>query len=64
MLSQVQDDGTEHVTAYASRVLTRPECHYHVTRQELLAAVTFIHHLRPYLLGREFLLRTDYRSLT
>lgn len=64
VLSQVQEDGTERVIAYASRVLTRPERNYCVTRRELLAVVTFVQHFRPYLLGRQFLLRTDHGSLT
>ena len=64
VLSQVQEDGSERVIAYASRVLTRPERRYCVTRRELLAVVTFVQHFRPYLLGRRFLLRTDHGSLT
>ena len=64
VLSQVQEDGRERVIAYASRVLTKPERRYCVTRRELLAVVTFVHHFRPYLLGRQFLLRTDHGSLT
>ena len=34
-----------------------------MTRRELLAVVEFVHHFRPYLLGREFTLRTDHGSL-
>jgi hypothetical protein len=59
-----QDDGREHVIAYASRTLSKPERRYCVTRRELLAVVTFIHHFRPYLLGRKFSLRTDHSSIT
>ena len=64
VLSQVQDDGSERVIAYGSRVLTRPERRYCVTRKELLAVVTYVQHFRSYLLGREFQLRTDHGSLT
>ena len=64
VLSQAQDDGSECVVAYASRVLTRPERRYCVTRRELLAVVTFTRHFRPYLLGRSFTIRTDHGSLT
>ena len=39
VLSQLQDDGTERVIAYASHVLTKPERRYCVTRRELLAVV-------------------------
>ena len=63
VLSQLQDDGTERVIAYASRVLTRPERRYCVTRRELLSVVTFTHHFRPYLLGGKFTIRTDHGSL-
>ena len=64
VLSQKQPDGTERVIAYASRVLSKPERCYCVTRKEFLAAVSFIKHFRPYLLGNPFILRTDHSSLT
>ena len=63
VLSQVQDDGVERVIAYASRVLTKAERRYCVTRKELLAVVTFVQYFRPYLLGSKFTLRTDHGSL-
>ena len=63
VLSQVED-GKETVIAYASRVLTKAERAYCVTRRELLAVVTFIQHFRVYLLGRHFVIRTDHGSLT
>ena len=62
VLSQVHLDGQEHV-AFASRVLSKAERKYSVTRKELLAVIVFIHHFRPYLLGRRFVLRTDHSSL-
>ena len=62
ILSQVQD-GKERVVAFASKKLNRAQQRYSVTRRELLAAVTFTHHFRHYLLGRKFLLRTDHGSL-
>ena len=39
VLSQSMEDGCEHVISYASRVLTKPERHYCVTRRELLAVL-------------------------
>jgi hypothetical protein len=62
VLSQVQD-GEERVIAYASRMLSTPERNYCVTRKELLAVVHFTKQFRPYLLGREFLIRTDHSAL-
>ena len=64
VLSQSQADGSESVIAHGSRTLFRPERRYCVTRKELLAVVTFVQHFCPYLLGCEFLLRTDHGSLT
>ena len=64
VLSQVQEDGQERVVAYASRVLSKPERRYCVTRKELLAVVAFVQHFRSYLLGSRFTLRTDHGSLT
>ena len=64
VLSQCDDEGRERVVAYASRTLSKAERRYCVTRRELLAVVAFTQHFRPYLLGREFLLRTDHGSLT
>ena len=40
ILSQADDSGRERVVAYASRVLTKSERCYCVTRRELLAEVT------------------------
>ena len=62
VLSQIQD-GKEIVIAYASRTLTSPEKNYCVTRKEMLAVVYFVKHFKHYLLGREFVLRTDHGSL-
>jgi transposase InsO family protein len=62
VLSQVQD-GQERVIAYASRVLTKAERNYCVTRRELLAIVVFVRQFHHYLVGRRFLLRTDHAAL-
>ena len=63
VLSQLGEDGLEHVIGYTSRLLTKPERRYCVTRKELLAVVVFTQQFRPYLLGEKFLLRTDHHSL-
>ena len=49
VLSQIQEDGNEKVITCASRVLSKPEWQYCVTRRELLAVVTFLKHFRHYL---------------
>ena len=64
VLSQTDEEGRERVITYASRLLSKPERRYCVTRRELLAVVTFTRHCRPYLVGRHFTLRTDHGSLT
>jgi len=62
VLSQIQD-GEERVITFASRVLSKAECRYSVTRLELLAVVTYIKYFRQLLLGKHFILRTDHGSL-
>ena len=64
VLSQLDSEGRERVIAFGSRLLTKPERQYCVTRRELLAVVTFIRQYRPYLICRRFTLRTDHGSLT
>lgn len=62
VLSQVQE-GEERVIAYASRTLSGPEKNYCATRRELLAVVFYINQFRSYILGREFVVRTDHSAL-
>ena len=64
VLSQLQEDGSECVVAYASRVLSKQERNYCVTRRELLAVVAFLQHFRQYLFGTPFTIRTDQSALT
>ena len=63
VLAQRDDQGREQVVAYGSRLLSKVERKYCVTRRELLAAVVFTNQFRPYLFGRQFILRTDHGSL-
>ena len=60
-LSQVQN-GVERTIAYASNILLPAQKRYCVTRKELLAVVKFTDQFRHYLLGKEFILRTDHHS--
>jgi len=56
-------NGEERVIAYASRIFSVPERNYCVTRKELLAVVYFAKQFRSYLLGQEFLIRSDHSAL-
>ena len=62
VLSQIIE-GEERVIAYGSRILTKAERQYCITRRELLAVVHFSRYFRHYLTGRKFILRTDHASL-
>lgn len=62
VLSQVQD-GRERVIAYASRTLNKAEKNYCVTDKELLAVKHFIEYFYQYLLGQQFVVRSDHQAL-
>ena len=62
VLSQVQD-GKERVIAYASNKLSQSQLRYCITRKELLAAYYYILHFKHYLIGGNFILRTDHKAL-
>lgn len=61
ILSQKQE-GVDKVIAYYSRVLSKTEKNYCISR-EFLATVDSIKSLRHYLLERKFLIRINYISL-
>ena len=67
-LSQMQwseqtEKYVERPVAFASKSLTKVQRRYCVTRRELLAVVTFLQQFRNYLLGRQFVVRNDHRTL-
>ena len=62
VLSQMQD-GVEKVIEYSSKKFTKSELRYCVTRKELLAVYNFMLQFRHYLLGRQFIVRSDHRAL-
>ena len=62
VLSQVGPDG-ERVVAYFSRAFNKAERRYCVTRRELLVVVLSIRHLRYYLCGLPFTVKTDHSAL-
>ena len=62
VLSQIQS-GEERVIAYRSRIYGKAEINHCTMRKELLAVVYFMKLFKQYLLGREFLVRTDHAAL-
>ena len=62
VISQIQD-GKERVIAYASRTLNKSERNYCVTDKELLGIRYFLEYFRHYLLGRDFVFRSDHEAL-
>lgn len=63
VLSQVYD-GEERVVGYFSKMLITEELNYCVMQKEMLAVIKATKHFRNYLLGKNFLIRTDHASLT
>lgn len=63
VLLQEHLDGMERLIAYGSRSLHTSKRNYCATRLEMLSMVEFVEHFRYYLLGCEFLVRTDYQAL-
>ena len=49
--------------AYASKSMTKSQRQYCATRRELLAIVVFVQQFRHFLLGRQFVVRTDHSAL-
>ena len=62
VLSQLDDQGSEVVIAYASSTLSSSQRSYTATNRECLAVVHFCEHFRHYLLGSRFTLRTDHAA--
>lgn len=62
VLSQIQD-GSEKFFRYFSKILSKPERNYCVTRRELVAVVKCMEHWYKYLYGRKFLLTIDDAAL-
>jgi hypothetical protein len=62
-LYQDQPDVVKHPLGFWSRGLTSAEKNYSTTEKEYLDIVWAILHLRPYLEGKRFVVRTDHHSL-
>ena len=63
VLSQVDDVGEEHPNAFFSRKLLPREERYSTVEKECLAIKLALQAFRVYLLGRQFTVQTDHRSL-
>lgn len=64
VLSQLDQNGQEHVVAYASKVLEKHQRNYSTTDLEALAVVWAIKYFQHYLYGRRFEVVTDHEALT
>ena len=62
VLSQIQN-GEERVLYYASKTLSKSQKQYCITRKELLAIYTFVMKFKHYLIGKQFVVRTDHQAL-
>ena len=56
-------NGVERLIGFGSFVLDSAPRNYCTNRKELLAVMRFTRHIKHYLLGRHFTLRTDHNSL-
>ena len=63
VLSQLDDDEIERPVAYYSRKLLPREENYSAVEKECLAIKLTTHAFRVYLLGKPFVIQTDYRAL-
>lgn len=64
VLSQVQDSEERAIIEYFSKIFSKLERNYCVTRNELLSIVKAVEHFHKYFYGQLFLLRTNYAFLT
>lgn len=63
ILSQEDEDGNDKMVYAFSKAMDSAQKNYSVTDKELLAVVKATEHFRRYLLGKEFVLRTDHKAL-
>ena len=53
----------ENVIAYAAKDPSKAERNYSTTRKKLLALIWGMEHFAPYLIGKQFMARTDHNAL-
>lgn len=63
VLAQESNDGRIRVISFASKSLTDTERRYPQVQREALAIVWAVEHFHYYLLGREFIIRTDAQGV-
>lgn len=63
ILTQIDENGTESVIHYASRMLSKQELKYHTQEKECLGIVWGCNKFRSYLIGTPFTIRSDHHSL-
>jgi hypothetical protein len=63
ILSQICEDGKEHVITYASRSMNKAETNYPITDQECLAVIWAVKHFQYYLGLKPFTIVTDHSTL-
>ncbi|KAI5182010.1 hypothetical protein NEOKW01_2150, partial [Nematocida sp. AWRm80] len=63
ILAQKDHHGKERVISTFSKILDSTQKNYGITDRELLAVVKSIEHYRHFLIGKEFILRTDHKCL-
>ena len=62
VLSQYQEN-SERVIAYGSHTLNEAQQNYCTTKRELYSIVYFVQYFKHYLLGRNFIIRTDHAPI-
>ena len=60
-LSQIRRDNIERPCAYASKLLSEKESRQSPGLKERAALIYALQHWKPYLIGKEFVLRTDHK---
>ena len=63
ILSQIGEDGVEHVISYAGRALRNAEVNYGITDKEGLAVIEGFNHFHTYLYGNKTTVYTDHQAL-